>query len=55
MAGYGEQVEKFSSGNYTKADVDGLIGQFGGMLPKNILAQLQQVSESMVEGAIEAC
>jgi hypothetical protein len=53
MAGYGEQVEKFSSGNYTKADVDGLIGQFGGMLPKNILAQLQQVSESMVEGAIE--
>ena len=49
MAGYGAQVEKFASGNYTKADIDGLIGQFGGRLPKDVLEQLQQVSESMVE------
>ena len=51
MAGYGEQVEKFASGNYTKADIDGLIGQFGSYLPKDIMAQLKQVSDSMVEGA----
>ena len=51
MAGYGEQVEKFASGNYTKADIDGLIGQFGSRLPKDIMAQLKQVSDSMVEGA----
>ena len=54
MAGYGEQLEKFSSGNYTKADIDGLIGQFGSRLPKNILAQLQQASDLMAteEGAV---
>jgi len=53
MAGYGEQLEKFSSGNYTKADIDGLIGQFGSRLPKDILAQLQQAADSMAaeEGA----
>ena len=51
MAGYGEQVKKFASGNYTKADIDGLIGQFGSYLPKDVLAQLQQVAEGMVEGA----
>jgi len=49
-AGYGEQLEKFASGNYTKADIDGLIGQFGSRLPKKILSQLQQASESMIEG-----
>ena len=54
MAGYGEQLEKFSSGNYTKADIDGLIGQFGSRLPKSILAQLQQASDSLAstEGAM---
>jgi len=54
MAGYGEQLEKFASGNYTKADIDGLIGQFGSRLPKNILAQLQQASDSLAatEGAM---
>jgi len=53
MAGYGEQLEKFASGNYTKADIDGLIGQFGSRLPKNILAQLKQAADSMAseEGA----
>ena len=54
MAGYGEQLEKFASGNYTKADIDGLIGQFGSRLPKSILAQLQQASDSLAatEGAM---
>jgi hypothetical protein len=54
MAGYGEQLEKFASGNYTKADIDGLIGQFGSRLPKSILAQLQKASDSLAatEGAM---
>ena len=49
-AGYGEQLKKFASGNYTKADIDALIGQYGNKLPKKILKQLQQASDSMIEG-----
>jgi len=48
-AGYGEQLKKFSSGNYTKADIDALIGQYGPMLPKKIREQLQQAADSMAE------
>ena len=52
-AGYGEQLKKFASGNYNKADIDALIGQYGSALPKKIREQLQQVSEMLAsqEGA----
>ena len=52
-AGYGEQLKKFASGNYNKADIDALIGQYGSSLPKKIREQLQQVSDMLAsqEGA----
>ena len=52
MAGYGEQVKKFASGNYTKADIDGLIGQFGSRLPKDVYGTTSaSFRELVTEGA----
>ena len=47
MAGYGDLVDKFSSGDFKKSDVDSLIGQYERVLPKQIVNQLKQVSANL--------
>jgi hypothetical protein len=47
MAGYGDLVDKFSSGDFKKSDVDSLIGQYERVLPKQIVTQLKQVSANL--------
>jgi hypothetical protein len=46
-AGYGALVDKFSSGDFNKSDVDALIGQYGRILPQQIVNQLEQVSANL--------
>ena len=47
MAGYGDLVDKFSSGDFKKSDVDALIGQYERVLPEQIVNQLKQVSANL--------
>ena len=51
-AGYGALVDKFSSGDFNKSDVDALIGQYGRILPQQIVNQLEQVSANLEAAAV---